>query len=90
MPKVVLKRKVCEDCGRKQGSHGQWINNQKLCAAHTGASDATIQCLRVTVDAMRPLLMKTGRDKELLISACRGLEAPLNNLKELVDEVLRR
>lgn len=50
---MTLKRKVCPDCGRKQGTHGQWINNQKLCAAHTGASDALLACLTTTVALLR-------------------------------------
>jgi len=50
---MPLKRKVCTDCHRKQGSHLQWLNNRKLCAAHTRASDAQLDCLTATVTLLR-------------------------------------
>jgi len=70
---MPLKRKVCPDCGRKQGTHGQWINNQKLCAAHTGASDALIACLTSTVALLR--------------SENRGLYQQISALLSMVDNV---
>jgi hypothetical protein len=70
---MSLKRKVCSDCGRKQGTHGQWSNNQKLCAAHTGASDALLACLTSTVALLR--------------CENRGLRQQISVLIDLAEEV---
>ncbi len=70
---MPLKRKTCPDCGRKQGTHVQWINNQKLCAAHTGASDALIACLTSTVALLR--------------CENRGLSQQVDTLIGLAEEV---
>jgi hypothetical protein len=64
---MPLKRKVCTDCHHKQGSHTQWLNNQKLCAAHTGASDAVIACLSATNEQLRALLLALASENAALI-----------------------
>jgi len=64
---MPLKRKICKDCHRKQGSHIQWLNNQKLCAAHTGASDAVIACLSATNVQLRSALLALASENVALI-----------------------